>query len=113
MLVLGRARALSNDGVGIRGASHGIEDGGFARHRREVLNAERGPAERLVNGFFRPHERLFEVDFVIGAELGGGLPVLVIETRPAQKVLAHLSTYSWLMLGTSIFKEMRFFSHCK
>src|SRR6266481_9107071 len=82
---VGQGEGFIHDGVGFGGASHSIEDGGFGGYGGKVLDAERGPSERFVDGLIRPHERLFKIDFVVGAELGSGLPVLVVEAGPAQK----------------------------
>ena len=82
--------SLIHDGIGFRVASHGLQDGSFGLQGGEILRADRGAAERLVNGAVSPDETFFQIDFVIRAELSGVLPILIVKAGPSSKILAHL-----------------------
>jgi len=55
-----------------------------------IFLSNRGAAKRRGDCFVRPSQRLFQIDLVVGAELRGGLPILVPEPRPGLKLLTHL-----------------------
>ena len=45
--------------------------------------------ERAIDGLIRPDQSFFQINLVIGAELCGILPILIIESRPSLQLLAH------------------------
>src|SRR6185437_3520916 len=56
-------------------------------------------AERPVDRFVRPGQGLLQIDLVISAELGRGLPVLITEAGPLLKVLPDFGDIEIIHVG--------------
>src|SRR3954466_14934160 len=69
--------------------THSVEHRCFRFQRREVVMADGSPAEGCRDRLVGPDQFLLKVYLVVGAELRGGLPVFIPETRPRLELLTN------------------------